>query len=132
MSIFDDSTINSRDLLKSIFDDSTINSRFPSLFTYKTDYYANTEYINDLPEKYEIILALPGFEKKNVSVSMSGNKLIVRAKDNQFECFDDFEKIYDIPLDLTDSEESEIRYVNGVLQIVFKKVSKETKLKIGD
>ena len=41
-------------------------------------------------------------------------------------------KIYDIPLDLTDSEESEVRYVNGVLQIVFKKVSKETKLKIGD
>lgn len=113
----------------SIFDDSTIYSRFPSLFTYKTDYYANTEYINDSPEKYEIILALPGFDKKNVSVSMSGNKLIVRAKDNQFECFDDFEKIYDIPLDVTDSE---VRYVNGVLQIVFKKVSKETKLKIGD
>ena len=116
----------------SIFDDFTTTSKFPSLFTYKTDYYFNTEYINDSPEKYEIILALPGFEKKNVSVSMSGNKLIVRAKDNQFERFDDFEKIYDIPLDLTDSEESEVRYVNGVLQIVFKKVSKETKLKIGD
>lgn len=111
----------------SIFDDSTINSRFPSLFTYKTDYYFNTEYINDLPEKYEIILALPGFEKKNVSVSMSGNKLIVRAKDNQFECFGDFEKIYDIP---SDTEESEVRYIDGVLQIVFKKNSKETKLKI--
>ena len=119
----------------SIFDDFTINSRFPSLFTYKTDYYSNTEYINDLPEKYEIILALPGFEKKNVSVSMSGIKLIVRAKDNQFECFDDFEKTYEIPLDATDStdsEEPEVRYVNGVLQIVYKKVSKETKLKIGD
>lgn len=111
----------------SIFDDSTIYSRFPSLFTYKTDYYFNTEYINDSPEKYEIILALPGFEKKNVSVSMSGNKLIVRAKDNQFECFDDFEKIYDIPLDVTDSE---VRYIDGVLQIVFKKESKETKLNI--
>lgn len=114
----------------SIFDDFTINSRFPSLFTYKTDYYSGTEYINDLPEKYEIILGLPGFEKKNVSVSMSGNKLIVRAKDNQFECFDDFEKIYDIPLDSTDSEEPEVRYIDGVLQIVYKKVSKETKLKI--
>lgn len=111
----------------SIFDDSTIYSRFPSLFTYKTDYYFNTEYINDSPEKYEIILALPGFEKKNVSVSMSGNKLIVRAKDNQFECFDDFEKIYDIPLDVTDSE---VRYIDGVLQIVFKKNLKETKIKI--
>ena len=114
----------------SIFDDFTINSRFPSLFTYKTDYYSGTEYINDLPEKYEIILGLPGFEKKNVSVSMSGNKLIVRAKDNQFECFDDFEKTYEIPLDVTDSEEPEVRYIDGVLQIVFKKNLKETKIKI--
>ena len=111
----------------SIFDDFSINSRFPSLFTYKTDYYSSTEYINDLPEKYEIILGLPGFEKKNVSVSMSGNKLIVRAKDNQFECFDDFEKTYDVP---SDTEEPEVRYIDGVLQIVFKKNSKETKLKI--
>ena len=115
----------------SIFDDFTINSRFPSLFTYKTDYYSsNSERINDLPEKYEIILGLPGFEKKNVSVSMSGNKLIVRAKDNQFECFDDFEKTYDVPSDTADTEEPEVRYIDGVLQIVFKKNSKETKLKI--
>ena len=113
----------------SIFDDFTIN-RFPSLFTYKTDYYSGTEYINDLPEKYEIILGLPGFEKKNISVSMSGNKLIVRAKDNQFECFDDFEKTYEIPLESTDSEEPEVRNVDGVLQIVFKKNLKETKIKI--
>ena len=58
---------------------------------------------------------------------MSGNKLIVRAKDNQFECFDDFEKIYDVP---SDTEEAEVRYIDGVLQIVFKKNSKETKLNI--
>ena len=114
----------------SIFDDFTMTSRFPCLFTYKTDYYANTEYINDSPDKYEIILALPGFEKKNVSVSMAGNKLIVRAKDNQFDCFDDFEKTYDIPLDTTDSTDSEVRYIDGVLHIVYKKVSKETKLNI--
>ena len=114
----------------SLFDDFTINSRFPSLFTYKTDYYSGTEYINNLPEKYEIILGLPGFEKKNISVSMSGNKLIVRAKDNQFECFEDFEKTYDIPLESTDSEEPDVRYVDGVLQILFKKNLKETKLKI--
>ena len=114
----------------SIFEDSTMTSRFPSLFTYKTDYYFNTEFINDSPEKYEIILALPGFEKKNVSVSMAGNRFIVRAKDNQFDCFDDFEKIYDLPLDVTDSTDSEVRYIDGVLQIVYKKVSKETKLKI--
>ena len=113
----------------SLFDDFTINSRFPSLFTYKTDYYSGTEYINDLPEKYEIILGLPGFEKKNVSVSMSGNKLIVRAKDNQFECFDDFKKTYDVPLD-TEQNEPDVRYVDGVLQILFKKNLKETKLKI--
>ena len=114
----------------SLFDDSTMTSRFPSLFTYKTDYYFNTEFINDLPDKYEIILALPGFEKKNVSVSMSGNRLIVRAKDNQFECFSDFEKTYDLPLDATDLTDSEVRYIDGVLQIVYKKVSKETKLNI--
>ena len=115
----------------SLFDDSTMNLRFPSLFTYKTDYYSsNSEFINDLPEKYEIILGLPGFDKKNVSVSMSGNTLIVRAKDNQFECFSDFEKTYEIPLESTDSEEPEVRYVDGVLQIVFKKNLKETKIKI--
>ena len=114
----------------SLFDDSTMNSRFPSLFTYKTDYYFNTEFINDLPDKYEIILALPGFEKKNISVSMSGNRLIVRAKDNQFDCFGDFEKTYEIPLESTDSTDSEVRYIDGVLQIVYKKVSKETKLNI--
>ena len=114
----------------SLFDDSTTTSRFPSLFTYKTDYYFNTEFINDLPDKYEIILALPGFEKKNISVSMSGNRLIVRAKDNQFECFNDFEKTYDLPLDVTDSTDSEVRYIDGVLQIVYKKELKETKLKI--
>ena len=111
----------------SLFDDSTMNSRFPSLFTYKTDYYFNTEFINDLPDKYEIILALPGFEKKNISVSMSGNRLIVRAKDNQFDCFGDFEKTYEIPLESTDSE---VRYIDGVLHIVYKKVSKETQLNI--
>ena len=114
----------------SLFDDSTMNSRFPSLFTYKTDYYFNTEFINDLPDKYEIILALPGFEKKNISVSMSGNRLIVRAKDNQFDCFGDFEKTYEIPLESTDSTDSEVRYIDGVLQIVYKKVSKETQLNI--
>ena len=115
----------------SLFDDFTINSRFPSLFTYKTDYYSgNSEYINDLSDKYEIILGLPGFEKKNVSISMSGNKIIVRAKDNQFECFDDFEKTYEIPLESTDSEEPDVRYIDGVLQIVFKKNLKETKIKI--
>ena len=114
----------------SLFDDSTMNSRFPSLFTYKTDYYFNTEFINDLPDKYEIILALPGFEKKNISVSMSGNRLIVRAKDNQFDCFGDFEKTYEIPLESTDSTDSEVRYIDGVLHIVYKKVSKETKLNI--
>ena len=113
----------------SLFDDFTMNSRFPSLFTYKTDYYSGTEYINDLPEKYEIILGLPGFEKKNVSVSMSGNKLIVRAKDNQFDCFEDFEKTYEIPLDI-EQNEPDVRYVDGVLQILFKKNLKETKLKI--
>ena len=113
----------------SLFDDFTMNSRFPSLFTYKTDYYSGTEYINDLPEKYEIVLGLPGFEKKNVSVSMSGNKLIVRAKDNQFDCFEDFEKTYEIPLDI-EQNEPDVRYVDGVLQILFKKNLKETKLKI--
>ena len=60
---------------------------------------------------------------------MSGNKLIVRAKDNQFECFDDFEKTYDVPLD-TEQKEPDVRYIDGVLQILFKKNLKETKLKI--
>lgn len=113
----------------SLFDDIGLNLYTPNLFTYATESYDsnNREFIENKADKYEIVIALPGFSKKNISVSTSGNKLIVRAKNNQFEQFKDFEKTYNIPSDV---DEPEVKYLDGVLQILYKKDSKETQLKI--
>ena len=101
----------------------------PSLFNYKTETYdsVNSEYIKDSSEKYEITLLIPGFDKKDISVSISGNSLIVRAKNNIFSEISDIERTFEIPVSL---EKPEIKYTNGILQIVFKKDLKETKLSI--
>lgn len=116
----------------SIFDDFTINSRFPSLFTYKTETYKSNvnvycEFTNDLSKKFEVVVTLPGFSKENVSVSRSENKLIVRAKNNNFKDFEDYEGTFDIPSGL---DNPEIHYSDGVLHAVFKKESKETELEV--
>ena len=113
----------------SIFDDFTIN-RFPSLFTYNTETYKSNvycEFTNDLSDKFEVFVTLPGFSKENVSVSRSENKLIVRAKNNNFKDFGDYEGTFDLPSGLGNPE---IHYSDGVLHAVFKKESKETELEV--
>lgn len=108
---------------------------FPSVFNYRTETsesvnsvsHVDLEYIKDSPKKYEITLLLPGFDKKDISVSMFGNTLNVRAENNIFSEISDFEKTFEIPVYL---EKPEIKYTNGILQITIKKDSKETNLSI--
>ena len=103
----------------------------PHLFNYKTTqtYKSNVycEFTNDLSDKFEVIVTLPGFSKENVSVSRSDDKLIVRAKNNNFKDFADYEGTFDLPSGL---ENPEVHYSDGVLHVVFKKELKETKLEV--
>lgn len=89
------------------------------------------EFILDLYDTYKIVLALPGFDKKNISVSMSENSLKVTAKDNSFKSSglfkDDFEKDYNIPNGVS---EPVVKFENGALSIKFKKTSTNKKLEI--
>lgn len=102
----------------------------PNVFNYKTETYKSNvycEFTNDLSDKFEVFVTLPGFSKENVSVSRSKDKLIVRAKNNNFKNFEDYEGTFDLPSDL---ENPEVHYSDGVLHAVFKKNLKETKLSI--
>lgn len=104
----------------------------PNLFKYKTDTYKSNvnvycEFTNDLSKKFEVVVTLPGFSKENVSVSRSENKLIVRAKNNNFKDFGDYEGTFDLTSGLGNPE---IHYSDGVLHAVFKKESKETELEV--
>ena len=114
----------------SLFDDFSINSRFPSLFTYKTETYKSNVYCeltHDLSDKFEVFVTLPGFSKENVSVSRYEDKLIVRAKNNNFKDFEDYEGTFDLPSGL---DNPEVHYSDGVLHAVFKKELKETELEV--
>ena len=89
------------------------------------------EFILDLYDTYKIVLALPGFDKKNISVSLSENSLKVTAKDNSFKSFglfkDDFEKDYNIPNGVS---EPVVKFEHGALSIKFKKTATNKKLEI--
>ena len=92
---------------------------------------STSEFISDLDDTYEILLTLPGFDKKNISVSMSENSLKVTAKDNNFKSSglfkDDFEKDYNIPNSVS---EPVVKFENGALSIKFKKTTIDKKLEI--
>ena len=53
--------------------------------------------------------------------------MIVRAKNNNFKDFADYEGTFDLPSGL---ENSEVHYSDGVLHAVFKKELKETELEV--
>lgn len=99
--------------------------KYKTVETYKSNIYC--EFTNDLSKKFEVVVTLPGFSKENVSVSRSENKLIVRAKNNNFKDFEDYEGTFDLPSGL---ENPEVHYSDGVLHAVFKKESKETELEV--
>ena len=102
----------------------------PHLFNYKTETYKSDvycEFTHDLSDKFEVFVTLPGFSKENVSVSRSKDKLIVRAKNNNFKDFEDYEGTFDLPLGL---DNPEVHYSDGVLHAVFKKELKETELEV--
>ena len=103
----------------------------PNLFNYKTTktYKSSVycEFTNDLSDKFEVVVTLPGFSKENVSVSRSDDKLIVRAKNNNFKDFEDYEGTFDLPSGLNNPE---VHYSDGVLHAVFKKELKETELEV--
>ena len=68
-----------------IFDDfaDMFSNAFTNIETRtETSDLSTFEFISDLDDTYEILLTLPGFDKKNISVSLSENSLKVTAKDN--------------------------------------------------
>lgn len=102
----------------------------PHLYNYKTETYKSGVYCkftNDLSDRFEVLVTLPGFSKENVSVSRSEDKLIVRAKNNNFKDFGDYEGTFDLPSGL---DKPEVHYSDGVLHAVFKKELKETELEV--
>lgn len=117
-----------------IFDDfaDMFSNAFTNIETRtETSDLSTFEFISDLDDTYEILLTLPGFDKKNISVSMSENSLKVTAKDNNFKSSglfkDDFEKDYNIPNGVS---EPVVKFENGVLNIKFKKTTTDKKLEI--
>ena len=115
-----------------IFDDfaDLFSNAFINIRTETSD-LSTCEFISDLDDTYEILLTLPGFDKKNVSVSMSENSLKVTAKDNNFKSSglfkNDFEKDYNIPNGVS---EPVVKFEHGALSIKFKKTSTNKKLEI--
>lgn len=118
----------------SIFDDfaDMFSNAFTNIETRtETSDISTSEFITDLDDSYEILLTLPGFDKKNISVSMSENSLKVTAKDNAFKSSglfkDDFEKDYNLPNGVS---EPVVKFENGALSIKFKKTVPNKKLTI--
>ena len=115
-----------------IFDDFTdmFSKAFVNITTDTSD-LSTCELISDLDDTYEILLTLPGFDKKNISVSLSENSLKVTAKDNNFKSSglftDDFEKDYNIPNGVS---EPVVKFEHGALSIKFKKTATNKKLEI--
>lgn len=112
------------------FCDDFFDNFTPNLYNYKTETYkssVNCEFTHDLSDMFEVFVTLPGFSKENVSVSRSKDKLIVRAKNNNFKDFEDYEGTFDLPSGL---DNPEVHYSDGVLHAVFKKELKETELEI--
>lgn len=116
-----------------IFDDfaDMFSNTFTNITTTETSDLSTFEFISDLDDTYEILLTLPGFDKKNISVSLSENSLKVTAKDNSFKSSglfkDDFEKDYNISNGTSDPV---VKFENGVLSIKFKKTTTDKKLEI--
>lgn len=97
----------------------SFDTLFPSIETReKIPNYTIEEY----PERYEIIVELPGVKKEDIELYISDNSLFLRAQKKIFEKTE----IYKLKLRFNSNIESEgykAKYENGLLELSIKKAT---------
>jgi len=120
-SLFDD--LFNRDLLNwGLNNNSTTNTTIPAVN------------IKETKENFEVELAAPGMRKEDFKVELDGNQLTIfserRAEDEQSEenrytkrefSYQSFQRTFQLPKDVVDSDKIEARYENGLLHLIIPK-----------
>jgi HSP20 family protein len=85
--------------------------------------------IRESPENYEVEMAAPGMTKDDFKIELDGNQLTISSEiesqqenneDNKYsrkECYQSFQRIFQLPKEVVDADKIQARYVNGLLQL---------------
>ena len=90
--------------------------------------------IKETPEHYEVEVAAPGMSKEDFKVELDGNQLTISSEktnqsedsqDNRFTrrefSYQSFQRTFQLPKDVVDSDNIEAHYDNGVLKMLIPK-----------
>ena len=121
-SLFDD--LFSRDLMNwGLNNNSTTNTTIPAVN------------IRETKESFDVELAAPGMRKEDFKVELDGNQLTIsserrseeqeQTEDNRYTkrefSYQSFQRTFQLPKDVVDSDKIEARYENGLLHLVIPK-----------
>lgn len=103
-----------------------------SFFTKKNDFPAMN--VKENPKDFEIELAVPGYDKKDIEVTLENDILHVRAKQKNEDVeeneegytrkefsYNSFDRMLQIPTSVNQNEEVKATYKNGVLKLQLSK-----------
>lgn len=123
-----------------IFDDFFIRPAYDWSLTNnsKTNSTIPAVNVKETPESYVVEVAAPGMDKKDFSVQVNDSKLTIRSeKSTEKEesdkstyttrefSYQSFERTFNLPKDLVDTDKIEAKYVNGILNLLIPKKEKE-------
>ena len=110
------------------------------LFNWNQSNYSNTGTtipavnIKETPETFEVEMAAPGMTKDDFKIELDGNMLTITSeKDSQYEdnesekysrkefSYQSFQRMFQLPKDVVDSEKINAKYENGVLHLLIPK-----------
>ena len=90
--------------------------------------------IRETPENFVVEMAAPGMKKDDFTIELDGNFLTINSeKEDQFEekegekysrkefSYQSFQRTFQLPKEVVDSEKIEARYENGLLKLVIPK-----------
>ncbi len=94
--------------------------------------------IAETDKLHSISISAPGMEKKDFSIDLDANKLIIKGQKSNSELnenekcvrkefnFDSFERVFTLPKN-SDTKKINATYVNGILEITIPKKAEEIK-----
>ena len=110
------------------------------LFNWNQSNYSNTGTtipavnIKETPETFEVEMAAPGMTKDDFRIELDGNMLTITSeKNSQYEdkesekysrrefSYQSFQRMFQLPKDVVDSEKINAKYENGVLYLLIPK-----------